>query len=286
VKTVAIDQPTSLAHIHRMPDATAAPVERSSPSAVGLTRLSARMAFPSGGEALYRSVVRLAGLSPESEFLLVPSGRGKSARFIAESTGAAGAGADPDPDMVLAASERAKAKGLAARLQFEQSPLHDLPYQDAVFDLALAEIELAGAPEPGEAVKELARVTRAGGWVVLIQLVWLGPVDPRRREDLIDRLGVRPRTVVEWKQMLWDAGVVELQVDDWASGVGAARRLPVLEGMAELFTMRGKLRLLPRAWRRWGWAGVRAVLSRERELRRLLQEDGVLGVAVIRGRVS
>lgn len=244
------------------------------------------MAFPAGGEALYRTILQLAELSSDSEFLLVPSGRGKSARFIAERTGASGAGADPDDQMVAAASERAKAKGLAGRLHFEHAPLDDLPYQDAVFDLALAEIELAGAPDPGAAVRELARVTRPRGWIVLIQLVWLDSVEPSRREDLVKRLGVRPRMVMEWKQMLRDAGVVDIQVEDWANTAGPARRLPVLDGLAELFTMQGKLRLLPRAWRRWGWAGVRAVLSRERELRRLLQEERVLGVAVIRGRVG
>jgi ubiquinone/menaquinone biosynthesis C-methylase UbiE len=244
------------------------------------------MAFPAGGEALYRSILRLVELSPGSEFLLVPSGRGKSARFVAEATGASGAGADPDAEMVAVASDRAKAKGLASRLQFEQAPLHDLPYQDAVFDLALAEIELSGVAEPGAALRELARVTRAGGHVVLIQLVWLRTIEASRREDLVKRLGVRPRTATEWERMLRDAGVVDLHVEDWAADIGAARRLPVLDGLAELFTMKGKLRLLPRAWRRWGWAGVRAVMARERELRRLLQEERVLGVAVIRGRVG
>jgi tocopherol O-methyltransferase len=244
------------------------------------------MAFPAAGEALYRSVLTLSELSPASEFLLVPSGRGKSARFVAETTGAAGAGADPDAQMVAVASERAKAKGLASRLHFEQAPLHDLPYQDAVFDLALAEIELAGAAEPAAVVQELARVTRPGGWVVLIQLVWLGSMESARREEVVKRLGVRPRMVVEWKQMLRDAGVTDIQVEDWANAPGPVRRLPVIDGLAELFTMQGKLRLLPRAWRRWGWPGVRAVLSRERELRRLLQEERALGVAVIRGRVA
>jgi SAM-dependent methyltransferase len=244
------------------------------------------MAFPAHGVALYRSILRLTELSPASEFLLVPSGRGKSARFIAETTGASGAGTDPDAEMVAVASERAKAKGLSPTLHFEQAPLEDLPYQDAVFDVALAEIELAGAPEPQAAVRELARVTRPGGWIVLIQLVWLGTVEPERREEMVARLGVRPRMVMEWKQMLRDAGVVDVQVEDWASQAGPARRLPVLDGLAELFTMQGKLRLLPRAWRRWGWPGVRAVLSRERELRRLLQEERLLGVAVIRGRRS
>jgi SAM-dependent methyltransferase len=272
------------AHIDRMPEPRGDALEGGSPSAVALTRLSTRMAFPAGGEALYRAVLQFAELSPDSEFLLVPSGRGKSARFIAEVTGASGAGADPDAQMVAVASERAKAKGLAPRLHFEQAPLHDLPYQDGVFDLVVAEMELSAASDPVAVLRELMRVARPGGSVVLLQLVWLDPPDTARREALVRRLGVRPRLVVEWRQLLREAGAVDVQVEEWSNRAGVARRVPVLSGLAELFTMEGKLRLLPRAWRRWGWAGVRAVLSRELELRRVVEDEQALGMAMIRVR--
>ena len=254
-----------------------------SPSAVGLTRLSTRLSFPPGGEALYRSLIRLVELDETSEFLLVPCGRGRSALFVAETTGAAGAGADPDPLMASVATDRAKEAGLAGRLHFEQAPLHELPYQDAVFDVALAEIELGAAADPDAAVRELARVTRPGGAVVMIQLIWLRSLTEERRTDLVEQLGVRPRMLMEWKQMLREAGIVDLHVEDWSDSATSRSRPSVLGGLAELFTLRGKLLLLPRAWRRWGWRGVRAVLSRERELRRLLEDEQVLGVTLIKG---
>jgi ubiquinone/menaquinone biosynthesis C-methylase UbiE len=268
-----------------MPEPEAGALERLNPSAVGLTRLSARLSFSSAGEALYRSLLRLVELTPDSEFLLVPSGRGRSARFVAESTGAAGAGADPDAEMVAVATDRAKAKGLTERLHFEHAPLDDLPYQDDVFDLALGEIELAAAEDPAPSVRELVRVTRPGGIIVLIQLVWLRPLEAPGRTELVQRLGIRPLMLVEWKQILKDAGVVDIQVDDWSDAAAPPHRVPVLGGLSELFTFRARLRILPRAWRRWGWRGVRAVLSREVELRRLLHNERVLGVAVIRGYV-
>jgi SAM-dependent methyltransferase len=269
-----------------MPEPTEGALEALSPSAVGLTRLSARLSFSSGGEALYRSFLRLVDLSPASEFLLVPSGRGRSARFVAETTGAAGAGADPDEELVAVASERARTHGLSARLHFEHAPLDDLPYQDGVFDLALGEVELAAAKDPARAVRELVRVTRPGGTVVLIQLVWLRSLAEERRVGLVQRLGICPLMLVEWKQILRDAGVEDVQVEDWSDAASSPRRVPVLGGLAELFTVRGKARILPRAWRRWGWRGVRAVLARENELRRLLQTERVLGVAVMRGQVK
>jgi ubiquinone/menaquinone biosynthesis C-methylase UbiE len=269
-----------------MPELRTGALELLGPSAVGLRRLSARLSFPPGGETLYRSVLRQAGVAAESEFLIVPSGRGRAARFIAETTGSAGTGVDPDAQMVSVATERAKATGLGSRLHFEQAPLHDLPYQDAVFDMVLGEIEVAAAAEPESVLRELVRVARPGGTLVLIQLVWVRPPDDDRREELVERLGVRPLMVVEWKQLLKEAGVVDVQVEDWSDLAGSPRRMPLLGGLSELFSVRGKLWLLPRAWHRWGWRGVWATFSRESDLRQLLDQDRVLGVVVIRGLIE
>lgn len=266
-----------------MPELNTGALDARGPSAVGLTRLSTRLAFPPGGEALYRSILRLVDLPPESEFLLVPCGRGRSALFVAESTGASGVGADPDPFMVRVATERAKAAGLAGRLHFDNAPVHDLPYQDDIFDLTLGEIELGATGDPPAAVRELVRVTKPGGTVALVQLVWLRTLADDRRTELVERLGVRPQMLVEWKQMLKEAGVGELRVEDWSDASGSQSRPSVLGGLSALFTLRGKLRILPRAWERWGWRGVRAALSRERALRHLLEEERVLGVSLIVG---
>lgn len=266
-----------------MPEPRSGALDSHSPSAVGLTRLSKRLSFPPGGEALYRNILRLVALSPEDEFVIVPCGRGVSALFVARATDAIGAGADPDARLVDVASDRAKNAGMGDRLHFENAPLENLPYQDAVFDLALGEIELGAAADPPAAVRELARVTRPGGTVVLIQLVWTRAVDPQRSAELIERLGVRPQLAIEWKQMLRAAGITNLVVEDWSDAAASQDQPSVLGGLAELFTWRGKLRLLPRAWKRWGWKGVRAVLSREQELRRLLQEERVLGISLIKG---
>ena len=266
-----------------MPELSQGALGSNGPSAVGLTRLSTRLSFPPGGEALYRSVLRLLDLSERSEFLLVPCGRGRSALFVAESTGAAGAGADPDPHMVAVATDRAKAASVAGRLHFEQAPLDELPYQDAVFDVTLAEIELGAARDPDTAVRELVRVTKPGGTVVLIQLIWLRALEAEREADVVEELGVRPLMLVEWKQMLREAGIGQLHVEDWSDSAASRSRPSVLGGLAELFTLRGQLLLLPRAWRRWGWQGVKAVLTRERELRQLLEDEQVLGVCLIKG---
>lgn len=264
-----------------MPQLNQGALDSHGPSAVGLTRLSSRLSFPPEGAALYRSILGRWELSEASEFVLLPCGRGRSARFVAETTGAGGAGADPDPVMVGVATDRARRAGLADRLHFENAPMHDLPYQDAVFDLAVGEIELGALDDPSPAVEEMVRVTKPGGVVILIQLVWRRSLGDERRDQLTDRLGLRPRRPGEWERMLRDAGVVDVHVEEWTDG--APGQASGLRGLTELFTARGKLRLVFRAWARWGWRGVRAVLSRNRELRRLLEEERVLGACLITG---
>lgn len=266
-----------------MPESTPGAPAIHGPSAVGLTRLSKRLSFPPGGEALYRHILQMVDLGREDEFVVVPCGRGVSALFVAEASGASGAGTDTDDVLVGVANHRANREGVGGRLHFETAPLEDLPYQDAVFDLALGEIELGAAADPAAAVRELARVTRPGGTVVLVQLVWTRSLDEDRGADLVERLGVRPQLVVQWKRMLREAGIGDLVVEDWSDAAVSQDQPSVLGGLAELFTLEGKLRLLPRAWRRWGWPGVRALLSREQELRTLVQEQRVLGVSLIKG---
>jgi len=110
-------------------------------------------------------------------------------------------------------------------------------------------------------------------------------VDPARREVLVAHLGARPLILVEWKQLLRDAGVVELTVEDWSDAPSPFR--PSAGGpfpdFSEIFTIREKLGIMRRALSRWGWRGVRGALVREREIHRLLTRERVLGLTMIKG---
>lgn len=250
---------------------------------LGLARLGPRAALPPGGEGLYRHLARLAELGPDREFLVVPCGQAAATEFLARTTGAAGSGVDPDEGLVERANQRAKAAGLAERLHYEHAPLEDLPYQDAVFDVAIGDIGLAAAEDVEAAVRELVRVTRPMGSVVLVQLVWTGNVSPERRQAVEEHLGVRPLVLVEWKQLLRDAGVVDLHVEDWADGAGDHRQPGALRGLIEFLSLRDRLGMLWRAGRLWGWRGVPAALARDRQVRALLTRERVLGLSVIKG---
>lgn len=248
-------------------------------------RLSRGLVFPPGGEALYRQIGRLTGMEEGTEVLDVACGRAAPLFFLAESFGVTGAGVDAAPSLVAEAEERARAEGLGERLHFQSAPVDDLPYRDETYDVVIGELGLAAAADPARIVRELARVTKPMGTVALIQLVWTGNADPEQRALLVDRLGAEPMLLVEWKQLLREAGIVDLVVEDWSDAPSPFR--PLVDGrcpdFSESFSFRDKLRVLRRAVQRWGLAGVRGALEQEREIHALLTRERVLGLSLIKG---
>lgn len=250
-----------------------------------LVRLSPDRVFPPGGEALYRQIALLTELESEHLLLDAACGRGVSTEFLAGTSGAEVYGLDPNPVFIDDADRRARAARREDRVHFEVGSLQDLPYRDGIFDVSIGEIGLAALADPAQAVRELARVTRPMGSVVLVQLIWTGNVDAERREALVQHLGARPLLLVEWKQLLRDAGVVELHVEDWSDYSSPFRPAVIgpLHDFTEMFSVRQKAVILHRAFRRWGWRGVRGAILREMEINKLLTRERVLGLSLIKG---
>ena len=260
-------------------------VRSATPSVLELVRLSTEPVFPPGGEALYREIALQTELARGQIVLDAACGRGLSADFLAASYGVETHGLDPDPALVEEAERRTRDSAHADLLHFQEGDLDDLPYQDGIFDVVIGEVGLASSVDPAKAIRELTRVTRPMGSVVLVQLIWTGDVDEARREILVEYLGARPLLLVEWKQLLREAGVVDLHVEDWSDYASPFR--PTIKGpfhdFAEIFSVREKFTILRRAFRRWGWRGVRGAIVREQEVHRLLTRQRVLGLSLIWG---
>lgn len=231
-------------------------------------------------DELYREVARLVEAHPGREIAVAGCGDGRSAEWLARRTGASITGVDPDPARIEAADERLRPAGVLAH--FQPGPLEDLPLETAVFDAAIGEPPLSAAADPARAVAELARVTRPMGIIVLLQPSWTTDVPPERRELIVERLGLRPHLVVEWKQMLRDAGVVDIQVQDWTSGQRGGRPTPPTPLRLARLGWRQKLQIAGRAWTR-GWQAARSAVEREAELLHELSRERAIGFQVIRG---
>src|SRR5690606_15511755 len=213
------------------------------PSLLDIIRLSPDPIFPPGGEPLYRQIALLTELGPDKEVLDTACGRGLTTIYLAANYGVDAVGLDADDALVSEAEQRARVAGLEDRVHFQSTPLNELPFQDGVFDLAIGEIGLGALVDPATAIRELARVTRPLGSVVLVQLVWTGNVNEAHRELLVEHLGARPLLLIEWKQLLREAGCVDLHVEDWSDQSGPFRPSPVrpLHDLARLFSFRQKV---------------------------------------------
>ncbi len=251
-----------------------------------LVRLSPRLLFPPGGVDLYRQIAVLTEMGEDGEVLDVACGKGVSLEYFVKEFGVHGSGVDVDPTIIEQAEARSRDEGIADRLQFQTGRSDALPYRDEIFDATVGEIGLSNHCEPAAAISELVRVTKPGGVVVLVQLVWKAPVDEQRRVVLADHLGARPLMVVEWKRLLRESGISTVHTEDWSDEETAFRPTVAkpFPDFAELFSVGEKIGILRRAWTRWGWRGVRTVLEREREVHRLLTRERILGLDLLKGR--
>ncbi len=256
------------------------------PSMLDLVRLSPRRIPPPGGQDLLRQIGRLTDLDQDSEVLSVACGAGVGLQSFVEEMGAQGSGVEVDPQLVEKATAWARDAGAAERFSVQVGRPDDLPYRDGIFDITVGELGLTAHSDPEAAVREMVRVTRPGGWVVLVQLVWKAPLEAERREILSRHLGVRPLMLVEWKRILREAGVEDLHSEDWSDEETAFRprvRKPFPD-FAELFSVPEKLGILRRARGKWGWRGVVTAVLRESEVHRLLTRDRILGLDLLLGR--
>jgi SAM-dependent methyltransferase len=252
------------------------------PAVLRLVQLVVLGRWRATGEQLYREVAQITDAGPGKEMLVAGCGDGVSVEWLATRTGASVTGVDTDAARIRRAESRARSAVPRLPVSFQQASLDDLPHENGVFDIAIGEPVLAAADDPQRAVRELVRVTKPMGSVVLLQLTWGSELSGDERELVVERLGLRPHLLVEWKRMMREAGLVDVLVQDWTSGEPGRRGGPA--GAAHL-TWQEKVQIATRAWRKWGrgWGAVRGEVAREMELLRELSDERAIGFQLIKG---
>ena len=219
-------------------------------------------------EAIHRRLARLVDPQPAQETLWVGSGGGRSALWWAERFDGRVDGVDADARAVERAEASARAAGLAQRATFQVARADDLPHQPQSFDVVVIHVPYLPGMGPEPMLHEAARVVRPLGTVAAVVPTWLAAVGGED-EALIESFGLKPRQVMEWKQVFRDAGLVELQAEDAALDHGwLLVRWPGL-GI--------------RAWRGGRWPALRAVLGHPARALRRLARRRVLGLSLLKG---
>jgi ubiquinone/menaquinone biosynthesis C-methylase UbiE len=108
---------------------------------------------------------------PGACVLDVGCGPGFDTVALAQVVGEVGAvvGVDHDPTMVAEADQRAAAAGVAGWTQHLVASATALPLEDARFDACRSERLFQHLADPPAALAEMARVTRPGGWIVVLE---------------------------------------------------------------------------------------------------------------------
>jgi phosphatidylethanolamine/phosphatidyl-N-methylethanolamine N-methyltransferase len=105
-------------------------------------------------------------------------------------------GIDLSPEMLEKARERVAAEGLTNVTGLHEMDASDLKFPDASFDTVVAMYVMTVVPEPEKVMRELSRVCRAGGDVIIVNHFsadegMRGWVE-RRMAPFADMLGWRP----------------------------------------------------------------------------------------------
>ncbi|MFO0615575.1 MAG: methyltransferase domain-containing protein [Polyangiaceae bacterium] len=78
-------------------------------------------------------------------------------------------GVDRESAWVEKAQEKAAAVGLGERFRYRRALADELPFEDGAFDLVTCQTVLIHVPDAAKVVREMARVTRPGGIVLLAE---------------------------------------------------------------------------------------------------------------------
>jgi SAM-dependent methyltransferase len=114
-----------------------------------------------------RTIVGTLPLGPGDRALDVASGDGCYTLWLAD-RGAKVVGVDLSPAYLQHARRRAATAG-AERVHFEQADAAALPFDDSAFDLAWCAQSFYSLPDPLATLREIVRVTKPGGHVVVLE---------------------------------------------------------------------------------------------------------------------
>jgi len=121
--------------------------------------------------AVTSALIEEAGITSGQRVLDVAGGAGEPALTMARVVAPSGSVAYTDPiaGMMSAAQSEAQRRGIT-NIEFHQCPADSLPFSADSFDVAISRLGAMFFPDPLAALREMCRVTKAGGRLLLV--VW------------------------------------------------------------------------------------------------------------------
>lgn len=205
-----------------------------------------------GGLQTTDELARQCKIAAGSYVLDVGCGVGATACYLAQKLGCRVVGVDLLPRMIERCIERAERLGCSDRLEFRQADVQDLPFEAGLFDAVISESVMVFPADKLQALREVVRVTRPGGFVGLNEAVWQIESPPPEVADWVRQdLGAdaSPLSCEAWVQLMHMAGLAEISARVYPIHVASeARAILQRYGLGEMLgVMSRTLRLYSRS---------------------------------------
>ena len=207
-----------------------------------------------GGRASTEALLRRAQVTASDRVLDVGCGVATTAIQIARRYGATVTAADISPLMRERAEANIRAPGVADLVTVTSADILALPFDDAAFDVVIAEAVTMFTDRP-KAAAELARVTRPGGRVLATEFYWRTPPTPEARDVFLGQVcpGMYFDTVEDWIGIYSGAGLTGLETETGPFEMMTPRGFLADEGPARCLAIMGTVAGRPAYARKMAW---------------------------------
>jgi ubiquinone/menaquinone biosynthesis C-methylase UbiE len=241
-----------------------------------------------GGYDLSKRIGEVADLRGKN-LLDVASGRGAFACYYAKNYGTRVTGIDINPEMVRSAEARARKDGVGDTVGFRVGDALALPFEDNTFDTVINECAVGLTSDPQQCLKEMVRVVKPGGDILIHESTWLRQIPAAEKRDIAQCLGTVPYVLDEWIEMMKRAGISGIWTEDWSDveksiikmrSDRSIRRLEDMYSFREMY-----FTIFPQILRRYGLRGVLRLNQSNNMIIRLYY-NGTLGYSLLKGKKS
>lgn len=155
-----------------------------------------------------KRAVRALSLRTGSRVLDVATGTADLAILSARSEPSATVvGIDPSERMLAIGRDKVERQGLTSRIELRSGDAETLPFDDASFDAVSIAFGIRNVPDRDRALTEMARVTRPGGRVVVLELSeppagLFGPIARFHMHKLVPFVGTLVSGAAEYKYLI------------------------------------------------------------------------------------
>lgn len=137
-----------------------------------------------GGLKLTARLAEVAGISSNYVVLDIACGKGTTAFFLAREYGCHVIGIDLSDKMISSCRSRAKEEAVTGRVSFLLGDGENLPFRDSSFDVVISECSFSLLPNKEIAARDIGRVLKSGGKLVMTDIILKGEVSKELRSQI------------------------------------------------------------------------------------------------------